>query len=242
MTNEYHCPTCDGMRNCSVHGHKSTSWDWSDDYGNSVNGGTEHSLLQCGGCNTVFYHASNWNSEAVDMSHDKDGHSHGTYIREITTYPKPKSRSKPHWLESAQLDALLLEILNETYSAYDNESYTLAAIGLRTALDRATEVLEINPNLSFTDKVSELLRRGLIGTVERDVLDIVTEGGNAAAHRAWSPSLEHVHSLMSALDIFLQRAFILGHRVKMVKEEIPPDARKKKAAKKASGAANGEAA
>lgn len=66
-TKKGHCPTCDGERTCEIHGSIYKAWDWEDkQYGHSVNGGVDHSLLECQGCETVFYETSSWNSEDTD--------------------------------------------------------------------------------------------------------------------------------------------------------------------------------
>jgi hypothetical protein len=55
-TKKAHCPTCDGERTCEIHGTVYKTWDWEDKYqGYSMNGGVDHSLLECRGCETVFY-------------------------------------------------------------------------------------------------------------------------------------------------------------------------------------------
>ena len=43
------CPTCGGLRNCTVHGKLTTSWEDSQ---YPVYGYHYHHLLQCNGCDT----------------------------------------------------------------------------------------------------------------------------------------------------------------------------------------------
>ena len=85
----------------------------------------------------------------------------------------------------ARIDGQLHGILSEMYTAYDNRSYILTAVGLRTALDRGTEVLGIDPAITFAEKLDALKDGGWIGDTERDILEVVTDAGNAAAHRGW---------------------------------------------------------
>lgn len=217
------CPHCRGERTCEVHGLVDKQWQWSDDHGNSVEGGTEHSLMECRGCETVFYISSSWNSEAVDYWTDSSGEMRATYTYEKNTYPKPESHAKPVWFDALiHVDPSLYRILGEMYVAYDNSTYILAAIGLRTALDRATEVLGIDPAMKFVEKLQALLKGGWIGETEKELLAVVTDAGNAAAHRGWEPTEQEASQLMMAMEVFLQRAFVVGKNALSIKERIPP--------------------
>lgn len=221
-----HCPNCDGERTCVAHGCVDVPWEWHDDYGNTVTGGSKHSLLQCGGCETVFYERADWDSESVDYHYDSDGNTVIDNVETKITYPKPEPRNKPRWVNGEHnLDARLREILNQMYLANDQESYILASIGLRTALDRATEVLGIDTAMPFAKKLDELRSRGWIGDTERDILSVVTEAGNAAVHRAWSPEREEMQALILALEVFLQKAFIVGKSALALSAKIPKKAK-----------------
>lgn len=216
------CPNCDDERTCDEHVKVTRPWNWSDKQGHSVNGAVTHSLLECRGCETVFYQTSSWNSEAVDYSYDGNGQVQADHSYEISTYPRPESKTKPGWIDAvANSDKQLHQILSEMYKSFDDEGYILASIGLRTALDRATELLGIDPSLSFAEKLDELQSGGWIGESEKEVLGIVTDAGSAAAHRGWSPAAHDLKLLLSAMEVFLQRAFILGKQPLRIKSNIP---------------------
>jgi hypothetical protein len=222
-TKKAHCPTCDGERSCEVHGTVYKAWEWEDkQYGHSMNGGVNHCLLECRGCETVFYETSSWNSEDVDYWYDSEGNTQGEAAREIQTYPKPEAKDKPVWFDAMQkADPQLHNILNQMYVAHDNHAHILTAIGLRTALDRATEVLGIDPAKTFDEKLNELRDGGWIGQTERDILGVVTDAGNAAAHRGWEPASAEITELLSSLEVFLHRAFIVGQKALSIKSSIP---------------------
>lgn len=232
-----HCPTCDGERTCDVHGHVYVPWHYEDRRGNSMSGGVDHSLLQCRGCETVFYLDDSWNENDVDYWYDDNGETQADAVRTKVTYPKPESKTRPVWLDAmGKIDSQLHSILNEMYAAYDNHAYILTAVGLRTALDRGTEVLGIDPAKGFGEKLADLQAGGWIGTTEHDILGVVTDAGNAAAHRGWSPSAQEVTQLLYAMEVFLQRAFIIGKQALGIKANIPPKPPRKKAAKAAAPA------
>lgn len=222
-TKKAHCPTCDGARTCQVHGMIYKAWDWVEpQYGHSVSGGADHFLLECRGCETVFYEKSSWNSEDFDHYYDAMGQEQYEQPREIQTHPKPDAKTKPVWFAAMQkVDAQLHNILSQMYVAHDNHAHILAAIGLRTALDRATEVLGIDPAKTFDEKLNELRDGGWIGQTERDILGVVTDAGNAAAHRGWEPDDGEIAQLLSSMEVFLHRAFIVGQKALSIKGSIP---------------------
>ncbi|MEE9433339.1 MAG: DUF4145 domain-containing protein [Sphingorhabdus sp.] len=217
-----HCPECDGSRSCHVHGATCQSWLYKDPQGNSANGEVNYSILRCKGCETVFYETSSWNSEDIDHWYDHMGQEQGEHPREKVTYPKPENKIKPVWFDAInKVDSQLHEILREMYIAHDNELSILTAVGLRTALDRATEVLDIDPAIAFNEKLDALVSGGWIGESEKLILGVVTDAGGAAAHRGWKPSSSEVSQLLSVIELFLQKAFIVGQKALEIKENIP---------------------
>lgn len=231
MTNETkdapvkeYCPTCDGERLCDVHGHVYVPWDSGDNYiQHFMSGGVDHSLLQCRGCETVFYLHNSWNDGDLDHWNDHNGGIHTEAVRTKTTHPKPDSTTRPIWLDAiGKVDPQLREILDEMYVARDNEAFILTAVGLRTALDRGTEVLGIDPAKTFAEKLADLQNGGWIGATERDILEVITDAGNAAAHRGWAPDAKEIAQLLYAMEVFLQRAFLVGQKALGIKDGIPP--------------------
>lgn len=219
-----HCPSCDGERVCEVHGKIYKAWDWEDKHsGHLMNGGVTHSLLECRGCETVFYETKSWNSEDVDPYYDAMGNTQYEIASEKLTYPKPESKMKPIWFGAMQkIDAQLHNILRQMYIAHDNDAHILTAVGLRTALDRGTEVLNIDRAKTFDEKLDQLRDDGWIGHTERDILGVVTNAGHAAAHRGWEPDRHEVTQLLSSLEVFLHRAFVVGQKALSIKKNIPP--------------------
>jgi hypothetical protein len=217
-----HCPTCDGNRSCDVHGTVYKPWHWENRQGDTVDGGVHHSLLECRGCHTIFYEKSSWNSEDIDYWYDDEGNSQGEERKTKETHPQPNIKNKPAWIGKLyKVDEQLFAILGEMYTAYYIKSYILTAIGLRTALDRATEVLGIDPAKTFKEKLIALKDGGWIGDTEKDILGVVTDAGNAAAHKGWSPDANDVELLLSAMEIFLQKAFVNGKKALDIKASIP---------------------
>ncbi|MDE1910738.1 MAG: DUF4145 domain-containing protein [Pseudomonas sp.] len=218
-----HCPRCDGERKCIIHGQFDQPWSVEDGR-NYMDGQIDRKLLQCAGCETVFYHQSSWNSEEWDNDyHPVTGETIISHPRTIETYPAPEKKSqKPDWIwDIAKADPPLHAILYEVYQAYEAGSFILASVGLRTAFDRTTEILKINSHLSFEDKVVELTKEGYIGETEANTLSVVTNAGNAAAHRGWAPDRKTFEILIATLEQYIYRVVVTGKAALDLSGNIP---------------------
>jgi hypothetical protein len=218
-----HCPRCDGERRCSIHGSIEEPWEWNDGH-NATSGHVDHRLLKCLGCETVFYWRRSWEAEDWGLRIGVDGLQEFFHPVTVTTYPMPETRNnRPDWIwDLASVDPQLATILTQTYDAQVAGALILAAVGLRTALDRATEFLKIDPGLSLEKKMEGLQNSGFIGETEASVLATVANAGNAAAHRGWSPDQAEFCKLLAALEQFIVRTVISGKSVLEIATRIPP--------------------
>lgn len=217
------CPTCQGQRNCSVRARYTHHWDHGE-LPYILSGTDTHHLLQCEGCETVFYYRESTDSENFEIDNDPATGAEYRYFPVTTeTYPAETAvEIKPPFLEQALArDAVLYSILSEMHMCSVNDSYTLATIGLRTAIDRITFLLEIEENLRFDQKLSALLAEGYIGQTEHDSLSVIIHAGNAAAHRGWKPSKDQFTALLLTFHQFFPRALERGSTVMAIRDQIP---------------------
>jgi len=217
------CPTCNGDTNCVVHGEVDQPWE--QEFGeNSVSGQSDHKLLECCGCNAVFYYRSSWDTEDWDERYNsKSGQSEIYHPVRVETYPTPmRKNEREKWITALhKIDWPLNNIMDEMYKAADNGSFILASVGLRTALDRSMEILGIDPGHFLTDKLKSLKEHGFIGPSEHETLSVVAEAGNAAAHQAWSPDRGEFAHLLVVLEQFIHRNVVVGQKALSVKNNIP---------------------
>jgi Domain of unknown function (DUF4145) len=85
-------------------------------------------------------------------------------------------------------------------------------MGARTIFDRASELLRIDSALTFKEKLDQLQNKGHISASERAQLDILTHAGSAAAHRGWKPTADQLNTVMSIVETFVHRKFVLNLR------------------------------
>jgi hypothetical protein len=177
-------------------------------------------MLECGGCKTVFFQEEYMCSE--DFGPD------GRPEKRITYYPAPAKRKRPEWFSLVDLEAGLYSLLNEPYNALEVDARVLSATGARAIFDRASELLKIDPGLTFKEKLDRLQNKGHISASERAQLDILTDAGSAAAHRGWKPTADQLNTVMAIVETFIHRKFILEAEVKRLKGQIPQRKKRRK--------------
>ena len=151
------CSQCGGPRNCEIRG--CYAQECGDRSGNWTR--TAWYILECRGCEHVFVQMAGEISGDVDESIEPDGHT-TIYQNEILTYwPALSKRRRPEWLHEYWIDIddcdRLKNALHELYGALDNDLNMLAAIGIRTCVDIAIELLGFDNNSTFDTKLDALV-------------------------------------------------------------------------------------
>ena len=158
-----HSPTCGPNRNAQVMGEHEYSGPEDDE---SMPGRKRFRILKCAGCETVYFQKEwldDW--DWVPDPASADGYS--PIIRQ-EYWPSASVKSFPAWLDDfCKIDWPLFYLLLETYRALNEGLEITAALGMRTAFDRASELLGVDPKLPFAKKLSELEQDGHIGKSEK---------------------------------------------------------------------------
>lgn len=231
------CSKCGGVRNCDIRGKHTKSYDdehfWSQ---------TVWYILECRGCEDVFVKTVDTNSEEYDQAYSVDGSGEviTTMVETIQYWPALSQRKEPEWMSEYGVDAENMRVLHaplrELYGALNNDLRMLAAIGIRTVYDIASELLGIDPALGFGQKLDALLDGKHIGPLDKERLEVIVDAGSASAHRGWLPQLADLATMMDVLEHFINEAFFVPVRRKRLNEEalkvkgtVPPKpARRKK--------------
>jgi hypothetical protein len=85
--------------------------------------------------------------------------------------------------------------------------------------------------LPFGQKLDKLVSIGKVGANERATLEVLVDAGSAAAHRGWAPKSTELNTVMTMVETFLLRAFILDDGLQKLKAAVPPNPIRKKTAK-----------
>lgn len=199
-----HCPKCGSQRADVLVEHL----DKYDD--GEVQAYTHYKVLECRGCGEKYYKTSGTNSEDYDHYETPEGFE-TVYHETIHFWPPPAKRPMPEWSSDLMFeDRVLGSLFEDVYTAMSNNLGVLAAIGMRTVFDRASELLGIDESKTFKTKLTDLQAVGHITAKEVDVLTALIDAGSAAAHRGWQPKPKQLEAMLIILEAFLHRAFLLA--------------------------------
>lgn len=181
-------------------------------------------ILECRGCGYYYFmHTKEDYEESYQVTNEHTGEIE-TYIPATTEYwPPPVKRKPPDWIYKIyEKNSSLHKLLYEIYTALNHGLNVLVAIGIRTAFEKTYEVLELDlQKQTFKAKLSELVTKQLITAKDEQLLSVITDGGSAAAHRAWSPNLEQLNGMLDIFESFLNRVFVLGDIGSELDKKIP---------------------
>jgi hypothetical protein len=221
-----HCPNCGSGRKAHVRCEHVVSSPGEDDGTAASDTGM---ILECCGCERVYFRRDVWFSEWETVgAHPVTGELRQEGGVEITYWPAPITRQRPKWLDDIEkADRDLGNLLSEMYTALDNDLRVVSAIAARTVFDRASELLGIDPAVSFQEKLDSLGAYGKISIDEEGTLDVLVDAGSAAAHRGWRPKPEELNTMVDVVESFLHRSLILGDGIAKLKAAVPPKPKRK---------------
>jgi hypothetical protein len=185
--------------------HNTSDFAEGDAYGH-VSWEDHYDVLECRGCESVTLRHTHWFSEDPEP--------------DVKYYPPSVSRPKPSWRNS--LKSLNLRFLvDEVYSALDNDCGRLATMGARTIVDMVLSD-KVGDVGSFGKKLEKLERDGFVGKQNREFLEAALDTGNAAAHRGFEPKKEQLNHVMDIVENLLQAVYVLQGAAAELRKSTPP--------------------
>ncbi|MCV2887204.1 DUF4145 domain-containing protein [Ruegeria aquimaris] len=215
------CPECGKVTRVDTLFERIDRWH---EEGPDISGLIENYVFQCRGCETLFFAKSTGNSEDyIDYYDHVAGEHVQEFIDQKSFWPALPQTPVPSWagFNLFGADQTLHELLHSVYTAMNSNLPVLAAIGMRTAFDRTAELLGVNADLSFGEKLEELRKGGHISGVQKGVLEVLIDAGSAAAHRGWKPKDSHLATMKEILEALIRDHFVLKREVEELKRSIP---------------------
>lgn len=207
-----HCNECSGERNHEVLHSEQTSWS-DDKWGFS--GSDTYETLRCMGCETIKLRHTSWFSEENEPT--------------ISYFPPAIFRSKPEWFKNLSQEIPSSEnfvnlLLNEIYVALQNDSPHLAAMGVRSLIERVM-VAKTGDLGSFAKNMAKFETLGYVSRIQRDRLEAILEAGHATIHRSFSPSTQDVITLVDIAEHIVETVYLHEAKIMELKSRVPPRAK-----------------
>lgn len=210
-----HCPACGPDRRAEVIAKHEEVWDQR-----GVSGSQTYAILKCAGCSSIYFQKVTEFSDDMEFGYDENGQTAAIPKPKFSYWPLPVRRKRPLWVENLKDNALRC-VLIELYEALNAGHHILVAIGARTALDRAMVLLGAAQNSSFPAKLTDLMDRKIVSDHERQILGVLTDAGNASAHRGWQPNTENLATILDGTETFLHRTLVIGKAAKVMNRKVP---------------------
>lgn len=206
-----HCNNCIGSTNHFVIHTETKRWTDGDEQ-HEISGGDEYALIRCAGCDTIHLKHESWFSE----DWDEDGP-----IIKTVYYPPSIARRRPNWLGDpngpffwgeTEIEKLLAEI----YSALQNDSRRLAAMGIRALLE-AIMIEQVGDSGQIGANVDKFLAEGHVAKKHQDIFrDRLIEAGHAAMHRKHVPSSADIDILLEITESIIASIYVHPHKAKSI--------------------------
>ena len=163
-------------------------------------GAAHYLIIQCNECDRCrFYYYTYCHDDFDPATNEIDA--------TVEVYPSLNKKDLPSWMHNIGISGMV-EILEQAYRAYGNNSYWLASIGLRTAFELFS-FDQFKKDLGrFENKVNELELRGTITSSEKTVLNFIIEQGSASVHRGYNPDILAVLTAIEAFERILHRVYV----------------------------------
>jgi uncharacterized protein DUF4145 len=221
-----HCPNCGPYRKADVLTRHIEHQLGAPEHSDTLYRIEDYRILKCRGCEAIYVQRLNVLLD-LDLMGEQDfdpktgEYDSGVITSATTSWPAPSQRKPPGWLVEIQ-DEVLRGLLEEVYEALGADLRSIAAMGIRAALDRTFELAGANPAHGFAQKLAALEAQNVIAAKEKELLLIMTDAGSAASHRGWKPEPEQLDTILAATEGLLQRVALLGPAAKKIRDEIPP--------------------
>ena len=178
---------------------------------------TRYLAVRCRGCKESALREELW---YFDYTPPED--ADGSLVR-VSYSPVRLWRRPPEWLGALEtLDADLKGLLDEVYSAANDQQIRLLSMGVRAALDHVmTKILGADIG-GFEKKLDEMVVQGHLTKKQRDNMGIVVDAGSASTHRGYKPARQLLDEMVAVMENIIRDHYITGPMLNTAKMHIPP--------------------
>jgi len=207
-TTKAHCNTCGGERNHEILHSERTTWEDDDIL---ISGSDTYETLKCCGC------------EAIKLRHTSC--SPNDDVEREYYFPPAIFRRSPEWffdlwLELKSEDEFVETLLKEIYIALQNNLPSLATMGVRALLEKIM-ISRVGDHGSFAKNIAEFENIGHVSKLQRNRLETILDAGHAAMHRAYTPKVKEVVTLLDITEHIVESVFLHDAKVEELKKEVP---------------------
>ena len=191
------CNDC-GIR--TIHNPIASKVGFWDDPINQVNGGQSFSMYQCGGCDTVCYLTSSWDSEDIEQDYD------GGYYQAHRDKQYPAPLEKGFSFDKSHTPGKIDNLLDELVSGFLAANYVSSTLLMRVIIEYLVNEAECVGS-TLEKKITDLANKGLVDEDQRDLLQEIRKKGNKSAHEAQALSSSALRSGFEIVSLLIDQLY-----------------------------------
>jgi len=185
---------------------------WSDDEG--LFGKNIYEVLKCLGCDAIkLRHTLFFVADPVPI---------------VNYFPPSVFRKRPDWLSSGKLyfeleaeELFVGSLLEEIYTALQNDQRCLAAMGIRALLEQIM-IAKVGDQNTFLKNLMAFEAAGYVSSKQREQLETILEAGHATIHRSFIPAKDDLIALVDITESVIAITYLHGSQVEALQKRIPP--------------------
>ncbi len=163
-----------------------------------------YQIVCCRGCGQYGFRIVETDFEA--RYYNKYGEEECATYEKI--YPKYITPNDDYYY----LPDTVYRIHSETILAINEESYTLAAIGLRATLEAICQDKELKGE-NLEERIEKLLSQGFITKRDRDFLHSIRFLGNDAAHEIIKAEKSQIEAALTIIEYLIENIYIIEKKI-----------------------------
>jgi hypothetical protein len=177
-------------------------------------------FLRCRGCHSV----SMLNTFRGEDSDDEEV---------VTRFPPAIARREPRWMTELHFATGIFDfnenrstvhvLLQEIYIALQNNTRSLAGMGIRALLDRVI-VDKVGDKGSFAANVGAFKEAGYLSSHQQRILTTIIDAGHATTHRGWRPSIDDLNTLLDVAESIVEQVYLHDKKAARLSKKVPPRA------------------
>ncbi len=210
---EESCPICLGIKKCDVLFVKKIIYGDAEE---SEDGWKKYFVLQCRGCQEIFYMTEEWVPYMYDIGENYTNKKYFPPIPKVQQIVENKYLRKESCKPIRSLYIEIIKALNYGFSQ-------LAIIGIRTLIDRiAMDIAVSGTDGSFSKNIRKLQEMNHISKSQLTTLETVLDAGNSVVHRNNAMKMRQVIYSFDIVQHLMQQLYVNVERVVEIKKSIPP--------------------
>ncbi|MBT0664679.1 DUF4145 domain-containing protein [Geobacter pelophilus] len=171
-------------------------------------------VIRCRGCLNIAFRYQY--DDYCDVHETDDGNYEHTTT--VSLFPKT-IRNHKRLDCSYYIPDVIRNVYQQTLSAYGEEAYILASVGLRATIEATCNHLKISGN-SLEKRIDQLFKAGHVSNGDKRRLHAIRFLGNDAAHEILEPNESELRVALEIVEHLLNSVFILEKKAKRLETVI----------------------